>query len=69
MGLLDLTFITERDHPSDSQSLQHHCGLLAPVLGAAAAPGLYWISNFEGLHASPMVAIQLCDEPKISANP
>jgi hypothetical protein len=49
-----LNFHYRTDHPSDWQSIQHHCRLFAPVLGAAAALGLYSISNFDSLHASPV---------------
>jgi hypothetical protein len=55
VGLLDGTSITRANHSSDRQSVQYHCRLFAPVLSAAAALGLYWISNFDSLHASPMV--------------
>jgi len=48
-----LNFHYRADHPRDRQSIQHHCRPLAPVLGAAAAPGLYQVSNFDSLHASP----------------
>jgi hypothetical protein len=50
-----LNFHYRTDHPRDRQPIQHHCRLLAPVLGAAAAPGLYQVSNFDSLHASPKV--------------
>jgi hypothetical protein len=52
-----LNFHHRTDHPRDRQSLQHHRRLLAPVLSVAAASSLYWISNFDSLHASPMVAV------------
>jgi hypothetical protein len=53
-----LMLLDRTDHPRDRQSIQHHSRLLAPILGEAATSGLYWVSNFDRLHASPAVAVR-----------
>jgi hypothetical protein len=56
--LLDLTSITERTIPVTGMPFKHQSRLFAPVLGVAATSSLYWISNFDSLHASPMAAVR-----------
>jgi hypothetical protein len=56
VGVVDLSSKTERTIPVTDNPFQ--CRLFAPILSIAKASSLYWISNFDDLHASPIVAVR-----------
>jgi hypothetical protein len=57
VGMLDLSSLTARIIPVTGNPFNINRALSPPVLGVAAAPGLYRTRDFDSLHASPMVAV------------
>jgi hypothetical protein len=58
VGMLDLSSLTERTIPVTGNPFNMKLALAPPILGVAATSGLYWIRNFDNLHAAPMVAVR-----------